>query len=437
MARDQLSLSGHQVEVAAGGEQALTILGRESFDVMLLDLRMPPGMDGIEVLQKLPSVRSSVEVVVLSGASELSSAVECLKLGAFDYVSKPVENWEEVETLIQRAAERRELKLGFNTLRRKITPEVTAAVGKSKAWMEIMELARKAAAGDAPVLILGPSGSGKEIVARMIHSMSARTSSLFLPANCSAFTDSLLESELFGHERGAFTGAETERAGLFEVAKGGTVFLDEVFDTSIAMQAKLLRVLESGEIRRVGGTAIRRTNVRLVAASNKNPAAEIGSKRFREDLFYRVAVFTIELPPLSQRREDIPLLISHFLSQLRPGQAVRVDPMAMSTMIAYDWRGNVRELRNVIERALLLSEGSAITMQHLAPNLLIRPSANEFVDEGVSDNMPLMTLKEMEQKMIDLALKHTGGNRTQAARILGIDPRTLRAKLRELPTDEP
>src|SRR6266851_1390723 len=312
MTADGLVAAGHDVETASDGEQALAKLARESFEVMLLDLKMP-GMDGIEVLQKLPAIRNSVEVIVLSGATELDAALDCLRLGAFDYLSKPF-GIAELEATVKRAAERREMKLGFNTLRRRESSDSAGGVGVSRAWREVMELARKAAAGDAPVLVLGPSGAGKEVVSRAIHNMGARSGSLFLPANCSAFTDSLLESEWFGHEKGAFTGADSERAGLFEVARGGCVFLDEVLDMSAAMQAKLLRVLESGEIRRVGGTAIRKTNVRIIAATNKNPPEEITAKRFREDLYYRIGVFTIEIPPLSQRREDIPLLVNHFLT---------------------------------------------------------------------------------------------------------------------------
>jgi DNA-binding NtrC family response regulator len=423
----ELPPSGCAVVTAQSGEEALDVLSRRDFDVVLLDLRMP-GLGGMETLRRLRSSGVTAEVVVLTGHPEIESAVEAMKLGAYDYLTKPFK-LSEVEAVLRSAMEKRQLQEENIALRRMVGQEDEASVilGGSPAMQSLLRLVERVAASNAPVLISGETGTGKGLIARAIHRASPRADRPFLVINCSAFQDQLLESELFGHEKGAFTGAVSAKAGLFEVVDGGTVFLDEVAEMSPAMQAKLLQVLDTGELRRVGGTRLKRIDTRIFAATNKDLQQEVRAGRFREDLFFRLNVVSIEVPPLRDRREDIPRLVEHFLRRFRlPGrQAKSVSPEALELLVGYAWPGNVRELANTIERLVLLTPGTVIRPEDLPPN--IHPTAVSAPREEEDAPLPLA---EVERRSIIRALRYTQGKKAPAARILGIDVKTLTHKIR-------
>lgn len=422
----ELPESGCVVVTAQSGEEALEILSRQDFDVVLLDLKMP-GLGGMATLRRLRSSGIPAEVVVLTGHPEVESAIEAMKLGAYDYLIKPFK-LSEVEAVLRRAAEKKRLQEENIALRRIVGQGVAATVilGESQPMRFLLGMVQRVAASHAPVLILGETGSGKGLIARAIHQASPRADHPFLVINCSAFQDQLLESELFGHERGAFTGAISAKAGLFEVANEGTVFLDEVSEMSPAMQAKLLQVLDTGELRRVGGTRLRRVDTRIFAATNKDLQEEVRAGHFREDLFFRLNVVSLVVPPLRDRREDIPQLVEHFLRAFRlPGQQPKsLSPAALQFLVGYTWPGNVRELANSIERLLLLVPGTTIEPQDLPPN--IRPSVDRPPREA---DVPL-PLTEVERLSIMRALEYTQGKKAPAARLLGIDVKTLTHKIR-------
>lgn len=421
----ELPQSGCTVVAVQSGEEALDVLARQDFDVVLLDLKMP-GLGGMETLRQLRRSGAAAEVVVLTGHPEVESAIEAMKLGAYDYLTKPFK-LSEVEAVLRRAAEKRQLQEENTALRRIVGQGEDGAVilGESQAMRSSLEMVERVAASNAPVLISGETGTGKGLIAKAIHQASPRAESPFLVINCSAFQDQLLESELFGHERGAFTGAASAKAGLFEVADGGTVFLDEVAEMSPAMQAKLLQVLDTGELRRVGGTRLRRVDTRIFAATNKDLHQEVRAGRFREDLFFRLNVVNLVVPPLRDRKEDIPILVEHFLDRFGlPGQAPKsLSPETMQFLIGYAWPGNIRELANTIERLVLLVPGTVIGPDDLPPN--IRPSAHLPPREGD----PPLPLAEVERLSIIRALRYTQGKKAPAARILGIDVKTLTHKI--------
>ena len=423
----ELPQTGCVVVTAQSGEEALEILSRQDFDVVLLDLKMP-GLGGMATLRRLRSSGNPAEVVVLTGHPEVESAIEAMKLGAYDYLIKPFK-LSEVEAVLRRAAEKRQLQEENIALRRIVGQGDAAAVilGESQAMRSLLEMVQRVAASNAPVLILGETGSGKGLIARAIHQSSPRTDHPFLVINCSAFQDQLLESELFGHERGAFTGAISAKPGLFEVADRGTVFLDEVAEMSPAMQAKLLQVLDTGELRRVGGTRLRRVDTRIFGATNKDLQQEFHAGRFREDLFFRLNVVTLAVPPLRDRKEDIPRLIEHFLDRFRlPGQQPKsLSPEALQFLVGHAWPGNVRELANTIERLVLLVPGTIIESEDLPPN--IRPSVDIPHREG---DAPPLPLTEVERLSIIRALRFTQGKKAPAARLLGIDVKTLTHKIK-------
>jgi len=419
-----LSRRGFAVAAAADGDAALAMLADQEFDVVLLDLRMP-GRDGISVLRQLRADGHDAEVIVVTGHADVDTAIEALKLHAFDYVSKPFQFAELLE-VVNRAAEHRRLRLENRTLRRAVSQQHADPLlyGASRAMDRLRGLLERASQSGSNVLILGESGSGKELAARAIHRSSARRDLPFLAINCAALPDDLLESELFGHERGAFTGATGRRHGLLELAHEGTLFLDEVGEMSVAMQAKLLRALDRGEIRRLGGDRILHVDVRIIAATNKDLARAAGAGAFRHDLYYRLGVIVIEVPPLRERVEDIPLLVEHFAQQVAPpGRApIKVTAEAMALLTRYPWPGNVRELRNVVERISVLASGAEVGAAEVALHLPV--SAPEDLDLG------LLSLEEIERRHILKVLQRCSGNRTRAARILGIDPKTLYNKLK-------
>jgi DNA-binding NtrC family response regulator len=418
-----LARSGFGVASAADGEAALTTLGQEEFDIVLLDLRIPR-KSGIQVLQTMRADGHDAEVIIITGHAEVETAIEALKLKAFDYILKPF-RFAELVQVVNRAGEHRRLRRENRLLRRAVSQHEPVPVmqGQSRAIDRLRDLLQRAGQSKSHVLILGESGSGKELAARSIHAASARRELPFLAINCAALPDELLESELFGHEKGAFTGATARRHGLLELAHEGTLFLDEVAEMSVAMQAKLLRTLDGGEIRRVGGDRTLHVDVRVIAATNKDLARAVASGQFRHDLYYRLGVVVIEVPPLRERVEDISLLVEFFATQTagRGQRPIKITAEAMQMLTRYSWPGNVRELRNVIERLSVLASGDEVTAGEVALHL----STTSPQIEG-----KLPPLEEVERRHIMRVLQHTAGNRARAAKILDVDPKTLYNKLK-------
>jgi DNA-binding NtrC family response regulator len=419
----ELPRAGYVVTSAESGEEALEQVRAQEFDVILLDLKMP-GIGGMEALRRIRESGASSEVVILTGHPDVDSAIAAMKLGAYDYLTKPFK-LSELEEVLRRAAERRQLRQENTALRRMVTQREPAplVVGQGQAITALLATVRRIASSEATVLIQGESGTGKGLVARTIHEASPRAGGPFLVINCSGFQDQLLESELFGHERGAFTGAIAAKQGLFEVAGGGSLLLDEVGEMSPAMQAKLLQVLDTREMRRVGGTRVHRVDVRVIAATNKDLAQEVRAGRFREDLYYRLNVVSLTVPPLRERKEDIPLLIDHFMKHFgAAGSAGKMlSPEARQLLMDYAWPGNVRELANIIERLLILTPGQVIAPEDL-------PADIRF---GGGPARGASSLVEMERLHLARVLKETGGKKMQAARLLGIDIKTLNKKIKD------
>jgi len=422
----ELPRAGCSVTCVESGERALEQLLVQDYDVVLLDLKMP-GIGGMETLRRIGASGASAEVIVLTGHPDVDSAIEAMKLGAYDYLTKPFK-LGEVEEVLRRAAERKRLQKENTALRRMVAQRAPAPllVGRSEAIRAVLQVVEQVAPTDATVLIAGESGTGKGLLARAIHQGSPRASAPFLVVNCSAFQDQLLESELFGHEKGAFTGATGAKQGLFEVADRGTLFLDEVGEMSPAMQAKLLHVVDSGELRRVGGTRAQRVDVRIIAATNKELGDEVRGSRFREDLYHRLNVISLTVPPLRERKEDVPLLIEHFMRQFRlTGRKPKtLSPEALQALCAYSWPGNVRELANTLERLMILTRGEIIGPEDLPPNVRSPIAASEDPSGGPA------SLAEMERLHIARVLAQTGGRKMKAARLLGIDLKTLNHKIK-------
>jgi DNA-binding NtrC family response regulator len=422
---------GFQTEEAPDGEEALRRVTTFRPAIVVSDLVMPR-MGGLDLLRALKDQLSDMTFILLTAQGTVESAVEAIKEGAYDYLSKPVDP-QRLQILLQKAVERQETLREVRSLRRQLR-EVGSfgrIIGNSGAIRSLYRVIEQAAPTQASVLISGESGTGKELIAQTIHELSPRTSFPFVAINCAAIPETLLESEIFGHEKGAFTGAHDRRTGVFELAHRGTLFLDEIAEMQPATQVKLLRVLQERTFRRLGGRQEQTVDVRVIAATNLNPLEAVRSGKLREDLYYRLNVFAVELPPLRDRREDIPLLVQTFLNEFntRNGKAVRaVDQEAMYILEHYPWPGNIRELRNVMERATILADGEFIEVRHLPPILLSRGE----------ESLPTVTLApgttvdEAERRLILLTLEHTRNNKTRAAEILGISLKTLHNKLNRM-----
>jgi DNA-binding NtrC family response regulator len=422
--RDTLSQrcqrAGMAVTAVASGEDALAKIERAPFDVALLDLHLP-GMSGLDVLAHVKELQPEVEVLLLTAHGSIETAIEAMKRGAYDYLTKPFQ-FQDLEVHIQKAYEKVQLARRQRQWLEQLRYESPryCLVGSGPEMQRVVALIEKVAPTDATVLIRGASGTGKELVARAIHHNSPRRDGPMVTINCAALQETLLESELFGHEKGAFTGAVASKRGLFEVAHGGTLFIDEVAEMTPSLQAKLLRVLEDSSYRRVGGTQEVQADVRIVAATNKPLEEEQKVGRFREDLYYRLNVFTICLPLLRERRQDIPDLVQHFLTTRQIGPApYTVAPEALEALKRYDWPGNVRELANVIERAQILSENHVITLDDL-PEAIAAAGATTPVTGGDPHS-----LAEVERRHVQTILEQEKGNKVQAAKVLGISRRAL------------
>ncbi len=423
----ELRRLGHEVHTAESAEEAIRKVEQAEPAVVLLDLRLP-GMDGLSALKSLRARHATAEVIMLTGNGTIDTAIESIRVGAFDYVIKPCP-LDELEIRIQRALERRALRQRTHLLERGLTPPDLGGsfIGESAEFQRLLHLIERVGPSDATVLITGETGSGKERVAKMIHARSPRRAKPFVVVDCAALQEALLQSELFGHERGAFTGAERSKPGLFEVAHGGTIFLDEIGEISQATQTNLLRVLDTSAFRRLGGTSEIRVDVRVLAATNRDLAAMVRKQQFREDLYYRMSTIRLEVPPLRARGGDIELLARHFVGVLneRFGSARTIHPVALEALRRHPWPGNVRELLHAIEAAMVVCEGDEILPAHLPlPAPAPAPAAGE--------NTPLPTLEELERAHIRRVLDSTAGHRGNAARILGISERNLYRKLHEL-----
>jgi len=427
----ELTRLGYQIEAVGTGEEAVRRVVASEPDVILLDMRLP-GMTGLDVLKSIQANAPATAVVMLTGHGSIDTAIESIRIGAFDYVVKPCP-LDELNIRIQRAVERRCLQQRANLLERGLTPPDLGSsfIGESPEFRRLLKLIELVAPSDGTVLIAGETGAGKERVAKLIHARSPRRARPFVVVECATLQESLLESELFGHERGAFTGADRAKPGLFEVANGGTIFLDEIGEVSPATQTKLLRVLDTSTFRHVGGTDEIRVDVRVLAATNRNLSAMVRQAVFREDLFYRLSTITVEVPPLRARGADVELLAQHFVTVLneRFSSAKQISAEVLQLMQRHDWPGNVRELLHVVEAAMVLCEGTYILPEHLpAP---FRNSRVGIEAGFTSNGSSLPTLEQAEREHIRLALQASSGHRGNAARILGISERNLYRKLHE------
>ncbi len=433
MLKANLSKAGYSIIEAADGDEVLAILKAEPVDLLLLDLKMKR-LQGLETLALLQESNCPVPVIIITAFSSVESAVSAMKRGAFDYITKPIDI-EELKLMITRALGYEELKTENRNLKEQLREQfsITKIIGSSPVMQELYTTISLVAPSDATILITGESGTGKELVANALFENSQRKDHAFIKINCAALHENLLESELFGHQKGAFTGALEQRRGRFELAHKGTLFLDEIGDMTLATQAKVLRVLQEGEFERLGASASIKVDVRIIAATNRDLAAMVEAGTFRQDLFFRLSVVPVTLPPLRQRSGDIPDLARHFLKRYREKNRKDIKgihPQALNLLMRYDWPGNIRELENCIERAVVLCLGEEITPRELPPQVApadILPPNSQNPRKGSSGP----TLRDMEREMIWNTLEETGHNKSKTAKILGIARQTLLNKLKE------
>ncbi len=420
-----LEARGHQVVGTDNGQKALVLASQQVFDVVLTDLKMEP-VDGLEVLRGIRTDNSDTQVVILTAHGNVDTAVAAMQEGAYHYLTKPF-NFQEVAQVVEKAAEAGRLGRENRSLRRVIsaTDSGRSFIGSAPSSCQLRHLIAQVAPADATVLIRGESGVGKEVVAREIHRASGRAEGPFVAVNCAAISETLLESELFGYRRGAFTGADKDREGMFEAACGGTIFLDEIGEAGVGVQAKLLRVLEERKINRVGDPRERPVDVRILAATNRALEADIAEGLFREDLYYRLLVFPLDVPPLRERLEDLPLLVNHFLANLGRSEA-HLDQGTLALLRNHSWPGNVRELRNLLERAHILAGSGQITPDHIVVDVAGSGRPHSSTDPKDLD------LDQNTRQLIRAALQRSGGNKSEAAQMLGITRRTLYSRLKLL-----
>ncbi|MBW1696490.1 MAG: sigma-54-dependent Fis family transcriptional regulator [Deltaproteobacteria bacterium] len=426
-----LSDDGYEVQEASDGQSAVEAVENQFYDLILLDIRMAR-MGGIEALKQIKKLSPGIPVIIMTAYASVDTAREALKSGAFDYLTKPLDI-DELKLLLERALRHYQLEQENRYLKERLDDRFDFGhiIGNSAAMRALFETLAQVAPSEATVLITGESGTGKELIANAIHQNSPRKSRPMIKVNCAALPETLLESELFGHEKGAFTGATSRTRGRFQMAHGSTIFLDEIGEMSPATQAKILRALQEKEIEPVGGSATIKIDTRVIAATNKNLEVEIREGRFREDLYYRLNVVTVEVPPLRKRQEDIPLLADFFLKQYAEKNRKHIKgftPKALDIMMRYDWPGNVRELENLVERSVVLARADMITPDEFPDAIRDLYMETKQQDAGLT---PGRTLKDVEREMIIRTLEETGGNRTHAAKILGISRRTLQLKLKE------
>jgi DNA-binding NtrC family response regulator len=429
----EIARLGFAARTAATGAEAVALAGQLQPDIVLLDLRLPD-QNGLDVLQGVREKSPSSEVIMLTGHGSIDTAIESIRLGAFDYVAKPCP-LDELELRVGRALERRSLKRRATLLERGLTPADPGAsfVGASAEFRRVLQVIDRVAPSDSSVLVTGETGSGKEMVAKLLHARSRRAERPFVVVECAALQETLLQSELFGHERGAFTGADRAKPGLFEVAHGGTIFLDEIGEVSLTTQVKLLRVLDTSTFRRVGGTQEIRVDVRILAATNRDLPALVRQGTFREDLYYRLSTIALAVPSLRERPGDVELLAAHFLSVLneRLGVRKRLGASALEILRRHGWPGNVRELRHAIEAAVVVCDGVEIAPEHLPASVRPADAGRNFSSaNGDATSEAFPTLQQLEESHIALALRMSKGHRGQAARLLGISERNLYRKLK-------
>ncbi len=433
MLRTLISGWGYVVEEADDGETAIAAVHEKAFDLILMDIRMIK-ISGLEALEAIRKYNPSIPIIIMTAYSSVETAVQALKNGAYDYLTKPLD-FDELRLVMERAADHRHLKEENRLLKERLGDQFNAQniIGRSRVMVTLLETVAQVAPSEATVLITGQSGAGKELIAGAVHYNSPRRDGPFVKMNCAAVTETLLESELFGHEKGAFTGAHKRKEGKFRQADGGSLFLDEVGEMSLSMQVKLLRALQEMEFFRVGGEELIRVDVRVIAATNKDLLQEVEAGRFREDLYYRLNVVTLAVPALAERKEDIPLLARHFLERFAEKNRKNLkgfSPHAMDQMLRYGWPGNVRELMNAVERSVVMSRSEYVQPEDLPPEVqnLSEGEKSDFSlrisDEGVS-------LDQMEKEAIVKTLETTAGNKSEAARRLGITRKTLRKKLKD------
>lgn len=449
MLRTILTSWGYQVEEADDGDTAITMVHEHAFDAVLTDVRMAR-VDGIDALRGILAYNPALPVIMMTAYSSVETAVDALRLGAYDYLIKPLD-FDVLKLTLNRALEHARLNVENRELRRQLTQSATSPgiLGRSKRMADMLDVINTVAPTEATVLITGESGTGKELVARALHEGSPRAAKAIVTVNCAALAENLLESELFGHERGSFTGAEKRREGRFVQANGGTLFLDEIGEMPFSLQAKLLRALQQGEVQRVGADSAMTVDVRIIAATNRNLRQEVEARRFREDLFFRLNVISIEVPALRQRTEDIPLLAAHFLERFATRNRKHIrgfSTTALDALLRYPWPGNVRELENAVERAVILGTGDLITERELPLSISAAPEEtgmgtalhnstgdNPMGSEGAS--LAGMPLDEIERRAIVDTLRDSDDNKSEAARRLGITRATLHNKLKKYHLD--